>query len=184
MSISMDGKSVGSITVPSTGDYKTFQDASTKVTLAAGKHIMRVTVTKEYFDIDYLNIVEGSVEPPPASSASTTPASSASTTPASSASTTPASSASTTPASSASTTPVAESSSGTDAIGQSLQLEFDTRQDFDIFDMQGQFMGRLSGYSFDEAIYTVQNGSVKFAKGVYYIRNRGTGTMLNFRIVK
>ncbi|SHL22982.1 endo-1,4-beta-xylanase [Fibrobacter sp. UWEL] len=172
MSISMDGKSVGSITVPSTGDYKTFQDASTKVTLAAGKHIMRVTVTKEYFDIDYLNIVEGSVEPTPASSASVEPV------PASSASVEP------TPASSASTTPVAESSSGTDAIGQSLQLEFDTRQDFDIFDMQGQFMGRLSGYSFDEAIFTVQNGSVKFAKGVYYIRNRGTGTMLNFRIVK
>ena len=32
-----------------------------KVTLAAGKHVLRLDVTKEYFDIDYINFVKGDV---------------------------------------------------------------------------------------------------------------------------
>ena len=63
--LSIDGKSVGEFTVEGSS-FDDFADVKQKVTLPAGKHILRMDVTKEYFDIDYINFVkgEGDVEPP------------------------------------------------------------------------------------------------------------------------
>ena len=156
--LSMDGKDITeSISVPkaSSGEenYSDYNKVNADVNLTAGKHILRLTVTGSWFDIDYMQFVaQGEKDPEPiSSSASAEPAS---------------------------------SSGGIDAIGKSLQYVYETRQDFDVFDMQGAFMGRLSGYSFDQAIYTVKNGDVKFAKGVYYIRNKDTKQMMSFTIEK
>ncbi|MBP5767561.1 MAG: endo-1,4-beta-xylanase [Fibrobacter sp.] len=58
--LSIDGKSVGEFSV--TGEsFDDFADVKQKVTLPAGKHILRMEVTKEYFDIDYINFVKGEV---------------------------------------------------------------------------------------------------------------------------
>ena len=63
--LSIDGKSVGEFTVEGSS-FDDFADVKQKVTLPAGKHILRMDVTKDYFDIDYINFVkgEGDVEPP------------------------------------------------------------------------------------------------------------------------
>lgn len=45
-------------------DYSDFQKVSTKVTLPAGKHIIRFTVDKGYFDVDYMTFVKGDGEDP------------------------------------------------------------------------------------------------------------------------
>ena len=58
--LSIDGKSVGEFTVEGSG-FDDFADVKQKVTLPAGKHILRMDVTKEYFDIDYINFVKGEV---------------------------------------------------------------------------------------------------------------------------
>jgi len=61
--LSIDGKSVAEFEV--TGEsYDAFSDVKKKVSLTAGKHILRLDVTKQYFDIDYINFVKGDGEEP------------------------------------------------------------------------------------------------------------------------
>ena len=58
--LSIDGEVIGEFTV--TGEsYDSFSDVSKKVTLPAGKHILRMDVTKEYFDIDYIEFTKGDI---------------------------------------------------------------------------------------------------------------------------
>ena len=58
--LSIDGEVIGEFTV--TGEsYDSFSDVSKKVTLPAGKHILRMDVTKEYFDIDYIEFKKGDI---------------------------------------------------------------------------------------------------------------------------
>ena len=65
-SLSMDGKSVADKVALSGSSFDVFADVKQKVTLPAGKHVLRLTVTGAWFDIDYLNFVKGDVvvEPP------------------------------------------------------------------------------------------------------------------------
>ena len=72
-SLSVDGKSVVDKVALSGSSFDTFADVKEKVTLPAGKHILRLTVTGAWFDIDYLNFVKGDVvvEPPADSSGKT-----------------------------------------------------------------------------------------------------------------
>ena len=59
--LSIDGKSIGEFSVEGSS-FDDFADVKQKVTLTAGKHILRMDVTKEYFDIDYINFVKGDGE--------------------------------------------------------------------------------------------------------------------------
>ena len=55
--LSIDGKSVAE--VPVTGSsWDTYADVTADVTLPAGKHILRMDATAEYFDIDYFNFAK------------------------------------------------------------------------------------------------------------------------------
>ena len=55
--LSIDGKSVAE--VPVTGSsWDTYADVTADVTLPAGKHILRMDATAEYFDIDYFNFTK------------------------------------------------------------------------------------------------------------------------------
>ena len=56
--LSIDGDVVGEFEV-SGESFDDFTNVSKKVTLPAGKHILRLDVTQEYFDIDYINFVKG-----------------------------------------------------------------------------------------------------------------------------
>jgi GH35 family endo-1,4-beta-xylanase len=58
--LSLDGKSLAEFTVTGSS-YDDFSDVKKKVTLPAGKHVLRLDVTQEYFDIDYINFVKGDV---------------------------------------------------------------------------------------------------------------------------
>ena len=56
--LSIDGKVIAEFAV--TGEsFDEFSDVSKKVSLPAGKHVLRLDVTKEYFDIDYIQFVKG-----------------------------------------------------------------------------------------------------------------------------
>ncbi|SHK69694.1 protein of unknown function [Fibrobacter sp. UWOV1] len=52
--LSIDGKSIGEFTVTGSS-YDDFTEVKQKVTLPAGKHILRMDVTQQYFDIDYIS---------------------------------------------------------------------------------------------------------------------------------
>jgi hypothetical protein len=58
--LSLDGKSLAEFEVTGTS-YDVFSDVKKKVTLPAGKHVLRMDVTQQYFDIDYINFVKGEV---------------------------------------------------------------------------------------------------------------------------
>ena len=58
--LSIDGKVIGEFTVTGTS-YDDFSDVSAKVTLPAGKHVLRLDVTQEYFDIDYIEFTKGDI---------------------------------------------------------------------------------------------------------------------------
>ena len=58
--LSLDGKSLAEFEVTGTS-YDDFSDVKKKVTLPAGKHVLRLDVTQQYFDIDYINFVKGEV---------------------------------------------------------------------------------------------------------------------------
>lgn len=58
--LSLDGKSLAEFEVTGTS-YDDFSDVKKKVTLPAGKHVLRLDVTQQYFDIDYINFVKGDV---------------------------------------------------------------------------------------------------------------------------
>lgn len=169
-SLSMDGKAITeSISVPAavggTDVFTEYNKVSADVNLTAGKHILRLTVDKEYFDIDYMTFVkQGETDPEPIAGTTTPVATSSS--------------------SVEDPTTAGSSSSGSMAIGVSLDYEFETLQQFDVFDMNGVRMGRLSAYSFNQAIETVKSGELKFAKGVYYVRNANSKQMQSFRIAK
>ena len=52
--LSIDGKSIGEFTVTGSS-YDDFTEVKRPVTLPAGKHILRMDVTQQYFDIDYIS---------------------------------------------------------------------------------------------------------------------------------
>ena len=62
--LSLDGKSLAEFEVTGTS-FDEFSDVKKKVTLPAGKHVLRMDVTQQYFDIDYINFVKGEVSDNP-----------------------------------------------------------------------------------------------------------------------
>ncbi|MDO4947666.1 MAG: endo-1,4-beta-xylanase [Fibrobacter sp.] len=142
-------------------DYNSFAKNAVNVNFKkAGKQIVRFTIVEGYVDFDYMTFVAGAdaTDPEPISSSAVEA-----------------------PASSDSKTPEVGDK---ESFVQNLKMEFETLQKFDVFDMQGSFMGRLNAYSFDQAINTVKESDVKFAKGVYYIRNKDTKQMTSFTIAQ
>ncbi|MCQ2109156.1 MAG: endo-1,4-beta-xylanase [Fibrobacter sp.] len=156
--LSIDGEDITkSISVPQAAsgeeNYSDYNKVSADVNLTQGKHILRLTVTGSWFDIDYMTFVaKGEKDPEPIEKSSSSSAEQ--------------------PASSDDKT----------SIGPSLEFEYATRQDFDIFDMQGAFMGRIGAYSFGQAISYIKDSDVDFAKGVYYLRCKSTKQMMTFSI--
>lgn len=143
-------------------NYNDYNKVEFNIDLAKGKQILRLNITGDWCDIDYMNIVKkGDIDPNPIPKSS-----------------------------SSAEEPIAGSSSSAGeenpdmAINQDIDWSTAVLQDYDVFDMNGVFMGRLSAYSFGQAIETVKFGEVKFAKGVYYVRNKSTKQMQSFRITK
>lgn len=149
--LSLDGVNISSeIAVPaaSSGEenYEDYNKVSENVELPAGEHILRLTVTGAWFDIDYFTFVAGANATDPEPIQKEEPS----------------------------------------AIA-SDNLHFDAAHvlaDYDVFDMQGVRMGRLSAYGIHEAVRLVKESDYLKNQGVYYIRSRKTNQMRAVRIVR
>jgi hypothetical protein len=216
---SLDGKDLtDELTAPkaTTPDsYDEFDKISVNVNIAkAGKHILRLTVTGAWFDIDYFNFVKGknaTDDAPLSSSAATNNSSSsaaissstssasngnssASVNSGSSASVINGSSASITdnPYSSGSTAPVI---SGTqenpgeapEAIFGSLHLGKASASTYEVFDLKGQHIARFTANNMAEATQMWKNGLVKNGsntKGIVLIHNRHSGETVQVKTIR
>lgn len=147
--LSVDGEDITeNISVPKASfgeeNYDDFNKVKANVRLDRGTHILRLTVTGAWFDIDYLNFEKGE--------------------------------------NANDSFPIEKD--GSTSIPDPARLNAPRITDYDIFDMQGVFMGRLSAYSIKEAVSFVKSGNILKANGSYYIRNKSAGKAQTFRIAK
>ena len=71
------------------------------------------------------------------------------------------------------------------AIGSKIRLEQNTLQNYDVFDVQGIRVGKLSAYGFSDAAAKFKSAaSAAKSSGIYFLRNRSTGKMQSVGIVK
>ncbi len=164
-------------------DYNSFAKTSYNVKfLKKGVQIIRLTLVQGYVDVDYINFAKGAdaedPEPIGGSSSSTTTSSATEADPSSSATEADLSSSATDDGSKA---PEVDNSL---AIAQDVNFRSNVLQDYDVVDMHGVFMGRLSAYSMREAAGYVMKNSVSMPKGVYFIRSRTTGLTKSVRVAQ
>ena len=176
LTISIDGKDVGSISDILTddwSDFKPFTGTTTKID--AGKHTLRVTFDYGWLDVDNIKFTAKDVNmsskyEPPTSSASA-PASSGSVAPASNGSTTPANNG-TNPANNGAGNEAPE------AIGN-IHMSLST-MDMQVFDVQGRNLGRVrvdAGASLEESLFA------KFHKSGIYLVKQGS-RMMKVRVIR
>ena len=72
----------------------------------------------------------------------------------------------------------------TTAINRSLRLQANTLQAYDVFDLNGNRLGRLRAYTLDEAVSTLQNTSDIKVQGIYMLRSVRNGTVKPVRIAR
>ena len=148
--LSIDGKSVAEFEVTGSS-FDEFSDVKKKISLTAGKHVLRLDVTKQYFDIDYINIVKGDGEDP---------------------------------------------GQGGDNPGQGgddpgvgirvapVHYEVPTLGAYDVFDMNGVRLGRMSAYTMDEAVSILKNTSDIKIQGIYMLRSVKNGMVKTVRVTR
>ena len=129
--LSIDGKSVAEVPV-SGSSWDDYADVTADVTLPAGKHILRMDVTAEYFDIDYFNFAK----------------------------------------------------KGEIAIRSNARFETPVLADYDVFDMNGVRLGRMSAYSMNEAVNLLKSSSAVKVQGLYVIRSVKNGAVKSVRIAR
>ena len=129
--LSIDGKSVAEVPV-SGSSWDDYADVTADVTLPAGKHILRMDVTAEYFDIDYFNFAK----------------------------------------------------KGEIAIRSNVRMETPVLADYDVFDMNGVRLGRMSAYSMNEAVNLLKSSSAVKVQGLYVIRSVKNGAVKSVRIAR
>ena len=69
-------------------------------------------------------------------------------------------------------------------ISNKLRFEQNTLQNYDVFDVQGVRLGKLSAYGFNDAKEILKNSNEVKNSGVYYLRSRTTGMMQSVRIAR
>lgn len=147
--LSVDGEDITeNISVPKASfgeeNYDDFNKVKANVRLDRGTHILRLTVTGAWFDIDYINLEAGE--------------------------------------NAEDSSPIQKEE--TTAVTNVLRMNAQTFEDYDIFDMQGVFMGRLGACSIQDAVSLVNSGNVLKTSGFYFVRNRNTGKSHMFRFAR
>ena len=69
-------------------------------------------------------------------------------------------------------------------FGNKIRLEQSTLQNYDVFDVQGVRLGKLSAYGFSDASTMLKSANVVKTSGIYFLRNRTTGKMKSVRVVR
>ena len=202
--LSIDGDVVGEFTV--TGDsYDDFFDLEQEVILPAGQHVLRLDVTQEYFEIDYIDFKaeensSSSAEVNSNTSSSSDESSSAVTNSSSSAAGDESSSSSIVDKSSASTdgksstsvkdTPVSSSSSSsadpTLVWNNRLRIDGADLTTYDVYDLKGQKLVRFAAHNMEEVTQMWNKWSKKASniQGIVLIRNRRSGETVQIRSVR
>ena len=202
--LSIDGDVVGEFTV--TGEsYDDFFDLEQEVTLPAGKHVLRLDVTQEYFDIDYIVFEaeensSSSAGDESSSSAATIGSSSSAEVnsntssacdESSSSSTTGNSSASADNSSSSVKDKSASSSSSSSADptlvwNNHLHIGGADLAIYDVYDLKGQKLVRCAAHNMEEVAQMWNNLSKKTSKmqGIVLIRNRLSGETVQIRSIR
>ncbi|MCQ2104700.1 MAG: cellulase family glycosylhydrolase [Fibrobacter sp.] len=70
------------------------------------------------------------------------------------------------------------------AIGQNLHMGAKVLSDYDVFDMNGAHMGRLSAYGMNAAVSLVKNSDYLKNKGVYIVKNRYSSEVQTVKIAR
>ena len=129
--LSIDGKSIAEVPV-SGSSWDDFKDVTADVTLPAGKHVLRMDVTAEYFDVDFFDFKK----------------------------------------------------KGEVAIRQNVRMETPVLADYDVFDMNGVRLGRMSAYSMNEAMNLLKNSSAIKVQGLYLLRSVKNGAVKSVRVTR
>jgi len=69
-------------------------------------------------------------------------------------------------------------------FGGRIRLEQNTLQNYDVFDVQGVRLGKLSAYGFNDAAKMLRASSAAKSSGIYYLRNSATGKMQSVGVMK
>ena len=71
-----------------------------------------------------------------------------------------------------------------DAIQSNLRMNYPVLSDYDVFDMNGVRLGRMSAYSVDEAVTTLKNTSAIKVQGIYLLRSVKSGMVKSVRVTR
>lgn len=164
--LQVDGEDVGSnVEIPKTGsDWDTYEivDAG-KVNLTAGSHIIKVVITGNSGNIDYIEFSDGT-ESTPAQDTAQNPAQDSAQTPV--------------------TNPVQNPPIDNQSLVRDFELKTNTLQDYYVIDPQGGRMGIMSAYGFNAAVTILKESSAVRASGIYYLRSRSTGHIMPVKVMR
>ena len=182
--LSIDGKSIGEFEVSGTS-WDEFNDVKKKVTLTAGKHVLRLDVTKEYFDIDYINFVKGEVADNPGGNGGDNPGGNGGDNPGGNGGDNPGGNGGDNPGGNGGDNP---GGNGGDNPGQAIQtklhMETPVLSAYDVFDVNGVRLGRMMAYTMDEAVTTLKNTSEIKVQGIYLLRSVRNGAVKTVRVAR
>ena len=157
-SLSVDGKVAVEKVALSGTSFDDFSNVKANITLPAGKHVLRMDVTGSWFDIDYFNFVEGKDAKDPAEGGSEGGK---------------------------------EGGNGGEggdkpgeAIHTSLHMETPVRSSYDVFDVNGVRLGRMSAYSMSEAVEILKSTSDIKVQGIYLLRSVKNGAVKSVRVAR
>ena len=69
-------------------------------------------------------------------------------------------------------------------ISNRIHLEQNALQNYDVFDVQGVRLGKLSAYGFSDATTAIKSASIVKTSGTYFLRNRTTGKTQKVRVTR
>ena len=69
-------------------------------------------------------------------------------------------------------------------FGNKIRLEQNSLQNYDVFDVQGVRLGKLSAYSFNDASIKLKSASNAKTSGIYFLLSRTTGKMQSVRVAR
>ena len=78
----------------------------------------------------------------------------------------------------------ANSKSATNALFKAIRLGNNVNTEYDIINIRGERLGRITAMSAQMAAETLKNSTAIKSSGIYYLRSRTTGKMQSVRIVK
>ena len=154
-SLSVDGKVAVEKVALSGTSFDDFSTVKANITLPEGKHVLRMDVTGSWFDIDYLNFVEGKDAKDPAEGGSEGGKEGGN-----------------------------GGDPDKSSIHASLHLETPVLSAYDVFDVNGVRLGRMRAYTMDEAVNTLQNTSDIKVQGIYLLRSVRNGAVKTVRVAR